>query len=201
MPDDRDKLNRSTPPPHVAEQIAAPLEKRDRAGTNPDSFEDETPVFGDPVQQINKRAQAAAGAARGAWGAIREVRAEVKESHRQLNERVDRVTDRMTEMSDTIGDIRGTVGEISGQMRFLVDHHRATQKVVEETTIVKVKTETEVAAEQKKADIEITAEVQKAAIEEAKEERAHRRKKTMWLLGAVGSVITALAGLLAAVRC
>src|SRR5690606_36490018 len=78
-PDDRDVRKPLTPRPSVRVQTA-----------QPESFEDETPVYGDPVQQINARARMAAHASRDAAATSKAAFAKIDDIRREVQRYVER---------------------------------------------------------------------------------------------------------------
>lgn len=208
--DDRDKLTPKTPPPAVAEQLA-------RRADSQFGEEELTPVFGDPVTQINKRAKDAAGAARGAFAAIREVRKEMNDAHRAMNDRSDKLADKIDAVQGEVSDLKGKMGEVSGKMTMLIDAHKEQARIHGDVLVMRAKAETdletherktelevfaarektdlEITAAREKTDLEISAAREKTELEERKEAAKHRRAKVMWALGILGAVIAAfLAG-------
>lgn len=175
--DDRDVRKKITPPVGVRAQTA-----------QPESFEDETPVEGDPVSQINTRARSAAHNSRQAVNKIgvldaklegyqRQVdtyfgldQAEHKRIYAQLDSQSQKLDDVRSDVGDLktdIGDLKGDVGEVKGALETLnktitmqLEVH-ATKKI-EEAKI-------ESAKQIESAKIESARQIEGAKIESAKE--------------------------------
>lgn len=196
MADDRDTRTPKTPPPAVQEQLAPPSRADSQFGTD-----ELTPVFGDPVMRIEKRARDAAGASRGAFAAIREVRAEMKDAHRELGSRADKLSDKIGEIQGDLGDLKGSVGELSGKMDVIVNGYQATQQALIETTTFKLKTDTDVDAHREKAELEIKTTREKANIEDQKEEKSHRRMKVSTMFKILAAIAGAVAAAVGAMQC
>lgn len=183
--EDRDKLKRSTPHAGVRAQTAQPIAA---VQTAYESFEDETPIEGDPVTQINARAKNAAASARGAYSAIREVRKELQVAvdrdiadHRvmtasmsQINAKVDTLQDHLADVRENMG---GVIGKLDGIWDSLVEERRARVKSAELRTV---------------AAIEIEKHEAIVEIDDGKAEADHRRKFRYRILVIVGSVVTGL---------
>lgn len=172
MPQDRDKLSPITPPASVRAQTARPNEFAD---------DDLTPVEGDPVTQMNKRAGQAASSSRAAFAMIRELRTEL----RQVNERdvrdhnlmmgtsgkiearvteigahVEHLREDMNDVRGKLGDVadlRESVGEVRGTLHVLVNQIEADRKERE--------VERREAAERERMRMAVEAKAREAEIE------------------------------------
>ena len=199
--DDRDKIRTITPPAGVRAQTARPLAE---------SFDEETPVEGDPVSQINTRAKNAANNSRAAFGAVAELRREVRANndrdirdHEVMTTSMDRIMNKVDELGTHVGDIRESMGEVRGKLHILVNELAADRAERAESAKIKAVTEAEIKkaaavadAEIKKAEAVADAEIKKAEavaeIDETKEEAKHRRARNLKILGAILTAISVL---------
>lgn len=166
MPDDRDVRKKATPPAGVRAQTA-----------QPESFEDETPVEGDPVSQINTRARSAAHNSRQAVNKIALLDSKVDGYQRQVDtyfaidqadhkrlygqldsqsEKLDGVRSEIADVRTDMGDLKGAVGEVKGALETL------------NTTLTK-QFEVQTAKQIEDAKIESAKRIESAKIESAKQ--------------------------------
>lgn len=205
-PNDRDKLKHVTPPAGVRAQTARPVNE---------SFEEETPVDGDPVTQINTRARNAAASSKAAFGAIGELRRELRASvdrdvrdHQSMGASISLINTKVDTLNEHVGDLRESMGEVRGTLHILVNTLEAERVAREDSARLKAITEAEI----KKADALADAEIKKAEavaeinvdaaeklaeLDETKDRAKHKRKiglkvlaAFLTLLGLLGTLAT-----------
>lgn len=159
-PEDRDIRRPKTPPAGVRAQTA-----------QPESFEDETPIDGDPVSQINTRARNAAHNSKQAVTRIAVLDAKVdgyqrqvdtyfeldQQDHKRIYQQLDATIDTLNTIQTSIADIRGDVGEAVGAVRTL-------------TATIQEKAKVDTAREIAKAEVDAKAAIVKVEIEQAQAE-------------------------------
>src|SRR5574338_422897 len=182
--DDRDKLRTITPPAGVRAQTARPLAE---------SFDEDTPIDGDPVSQLQTRAKNAANNSRAAFGAIAELRREVRANndrdirdHEIMMTSSDRIMVKVEELSSHVGDIREPMGEVRGKLHILVNELAADRAERAESAKIKAVTDAEI----KRAEAV-------AELHETKEQQKHRRARNLKILGTILMILGALATALA----
>lgn len=210
-PEDRDRLKVKTPPAGVRAQTA-----------RPESFEEDTPVEGDPISQMTTRAKNAANNSRAAFGAIGDLRRQLTAAverdvadHDRLYDSVNRVDRKVDEIGSVqkellrdMGELRENVGETRGIMQQLVTQLEADR----EERMEAAKARAIIELEEKKAELEVkkvgalseikveeTAKVTQIADEA--DSRKVRRKRSLKVIGGAIAVITALSTVLGALQC
>lgn len=196
MAQDRDKLNPITPPEVVRAQTAKPEFDGD----------DLTPVDGDTVTQIGKRAGQSAAASRAAFREIGELRRELRavndrdvRDHNIMMSTSGKIEARVDEIGQHVANLREDMGEVRGTLHVLVNQLEADR--AERAEAAKMKAIVEV--EERKLELEVkktravseikveeTAKVTK--LEDEVDEKKTSRKIKLKIIGAVVAILGVL---------
>lgn len=205
MAQDRDKLRPHTPPPEVRAQTAPP--------TADFASEDLTPVEGDPVTQIGKRAARADASSRAAFGAIGELRRELRavndrdvRDHNLMMSTSGKIEARVDEIGRDVADLRENMGEVRGTLHVLVNQLEADRKereIERREAAERERMRVAVEVKEREAEIEVkkttaiteikveeTAKVTK--LEDEADEKKTARKIKLKIVGAVVAILGVL---------
>lgn len=155
MPQDRDKLNPITPPAAVRAQTAQPIHETDEL----------TPVDGDAVTQMTKRAGQSAAASKAAFREIGELRRELRavndrdvRDHNIMMSTSGKIEVRVDEIGRDVADLRENMGEVRGTLHVLVnqlDADRKEREVERREAAERERMRLAVEAKEREAEIEV----------------------------------------------